>query len=145
MTLTAFVATATTCDITPGSEEVTAQGVLRIRGRTFTDLVESTEPFVAGTNRPTLDLDLEPSRGEGELHGSFALSPSRARGTWEGELSGRFEGGLVRAVGLARGTGSLVGGVLHVQFRQLPSHPGTPPCAEPKAFFEMTGTILRPD
>ncbi len=145
MTLTAFVATATTCDVAPGSEEVTDQGVLRIRGRTFTDLVESSEPYVAGTNRPTLNVDLDPSRGDGQLRGSFALSPSGPGGVWEGELTGRFEGGLVRAVGLARGTGRLAGAVLHVEFRQVPSHPGTPPCAEPKAFFEMTGTILRPD
>src|SRR3982751_1398545 len=92
MTLTAFVATATTCDVAPGSEEVTEQGVLRIRGRTFTDLVESSDPYVAGTNRPTLNFDLDPSRGEGQLRGSFALSPSDRGGTWEGELTGRLEG-----------------------------------------------------
>ena len=145
MTLTAFVATATTCDVAPGSEEVTEQGVLRIRDRTFTDLVESSDPHVAGTNRPTLNLEFDPARGDGLLRGRFALSPSALGGAWEGELSGRFEGGLVRAAGLARGTGPLAGAVLHVEFRQVPTHPGIPPCAEPKAFFEMTGTILRPD
>jgi hypothetical protein len=145
MALTAFVATATTCDVAPGSEQLTAQGVLQIRGRTFTDLVESSEPSVAGTNRPTLDVDLNPSRGDGRLSGRFALSPTQSGGAWEGELTGRFESGLVRAVGLARGTGRLAGAVLHVEFRQIAEHPGTPPCAEPKAFFEMTGTILKPD
>jgi hypothetical protein len=144
VTLTAFVATATTCDVTPGSEETT-DGMLRIRGRTFTDLVESSEPYVAGTNRPTLNLELDLSRGDGRVGGTFALSPSKPGGVWEGELTGRFEGGLVRAVGLARGVGGLAGGVLHVQFRQIPAHPGVPPCADPKAFFEMSGTILRPD
>jgi hypothetical protein len=145
MALTAFVATATTCDVAPGSEQMTPQGVLQIRGRTFTDLVESSEPSVAGTNRPTLDVDLDPSRGDGQLSGRFALSPTQPGGTWEGELTGRFESGLVRAAGLARGTGRLAGAVLHVEFRQIVKHPGTPPCADPKAFFEMTGTILRAD
>lgn len=145
MPLTMFSATATTCDVAPGSEQVTAQGMLQVRGRVFTDLVESSESCVAGTNRPTLDLDFDPKRGDGRVSGRFALSPTAAGGTWEGELTGRFEGGLVRATGLARGTGRLSGGVLHVEFRQIPIHPGTPPCADPKAFFEMTGTILRPD
>ena len=145
MALTAFAATATTCHVTPGSEEMTDGGTLRIRGRTFTDLVESSEPSVAGTNRPTLNLEFDPSRGDGHLRGNFALSPSEPGGAWEGELTGRFEGGFVRAVGLARGTGRFTGAVLHVEFRQVPAHPGTPPCAEPKAFFELTGTILRPD
>jgi hypothetical protein len=145
MPLTAFSATATTCDVAPGSEQMTAQGTLQIRGRTFTDLVESSESYVAGTNRPTLDVDLDPSRGDGRLSGRFALSPTNAGGTWEGELTGHFESGFVRAVGLARGTGRLAGAVLHVEFRQIERPPGTPPCAEPKAFFEMTGTILRPD
>jgi hypothetical protein len=89
MALTAFVATATTCDVAPGSEEMTEQGMLRIRGRTFTDLVESTDPYVAGTNRPTLNVDLDPSLGEGQLRGSFALSPSEPGGVWEGELTGQ--------------------------------------------------------
>ena len=145
MTLTAFVATATTCHVVPGSEEVTEDGKLRVRDRTFTDLVESSEPYIAGTNRPTLNLDFDPARGDGVVRGRFALSPSSPGGRWEGELSGRFESGLVRAVGLACGTGPLAGSVLHVEFRQIPAHPGTPPCPEPKAFFEMAGTILRPD
>jgi hypothetical protein len=145
MPLTAFFATATTCDVAPGSEEVTPQGVVQIRGRQFTDVVESSEPYIAGTNRPTLNLDFNPSGGDGQLRGTFALSPKDPGGAWEGELTGRFESGLVRAVGLARGTGRLAGAVLHVEFRQVPQLPGKPPCADPKAFFEMTGTILRPD
>lgn len=145
MALTAFVATATTCNVSPGSEELTPQGVVQIRGREFTDLVESTEPYVAGTNRPTLNVDFNPSNGDGQLRGTFALSPKDLGGAWEGELTGRFESGLVRAVGLARGTGRLAGAVLHVEFRQVPQLAGTPPCPDPKAFFEMTGTILRPD
>ena len=144
MPLSTFVATATTCDISPGTEEQTEHGTLKIRGRTFTDLVESTDPNVAGTNRPTLDANFDPARGDGELWGSFTLSPSTAGGTWEGELAGRFEGGMVRAAGLARGTGRLAGAVLHVEFRQAAELPGSPGCAEPKAFFYMTGTILRP-
>jgi hypothetical protein len=147
MALTPFFATATTCDVAPGSEEMTPQGVVQIRGRIFTDLVESTEPYIAGTNRPTLNLDFNPSGGDGQVRGTFALSPRDPGGVWEGELTGHFESGLVRAVGLARGTGRLTGAVLHVEFRQVAQLPGapTPPCADPKAFFEMTGTILRPD
>ena len=145
MPLSSFVATATTCDIAPGSEEINGQGLVQIRGRTFTDLVESTEPAVAGTNRPTLDLDVDPSRGDGSVRGRFVLSPSLSGGAWEGELAGSIEGGSVRARGLARGTGRLSGAVLQVEFRQIPKHPGAPPCAEPKAFFEMSGTILTPD
>jgi hypothetical protein len=144
MPLSTFLATATTCHVAPGSEELSAQGVLRIRGRVFTDVIESAEPRVAGTNKPTLDLDFDPSRGEGELRGTFTLSPTQPGGVWEGELAGSLEGGMVRAAGLARGAGRLTGAVLHVEFRQVPSHPAAPPCAEPKAFFEMTGTILIP-
>ena len=145
MPLNSFVATATTCDIAPGSEQVTRQGLLQIRGRTFTDVVESSDPSVAGTNRPTLDLDLDPARGDGQLRGRFVLSPSTPGGAWEGEMSGRFEAGFVRAAGLARGTGRLSGAVLQVEFRQIAKHPGAAPCADPKAFFEMSGTIFTPD
>ena len=144
MPLTTFVATATTCDVAPGSEEKTPHGTFQIRGRTFTDLVDSSEPSVAGTNRPTLDIDFDPARGDGRLWGRFVLSPSQPGGTWEGELTGRFDDGMVRSTGLARGTGRLTGAVLYVEFRQTASLPGTPPCAEPKAFFHMTGTILTP-
>jgi hypothetical protein len=142
MSLKTFTARATTCDVVPGSEESASNGSLKIRGRTFTDVVESSEPDVAGTNRPTLDMDLHPVRGEGWLHGRFVLTPSKKGGTWEGELTGRFEGGLVRATGLARGTGRLSGAVLHIEYRQVPDRAGAAPCADPKAFFEMSGTIL---
>jgi hypothetical protein len=137
-----FSARATTCDVAPGSEENAPNGWLTIRGRTFTDVVESSEPDVAGTNRPTLDIDLDPASGGGRLRGRFVLTPSKTGGTWEGELSGAFEGGLVRAAGLARGTGRLAGAVLHVDYRQVPDRTGAIPCADPKAFFEMNGTIL---
>jgi hypothetical protein len=142
MPLTTFLATATTCHVAPGSEVLSAHGVLQIRGRVFTDVIESTEPRVAGTNKPTLDLDFDPSRGEGELRGTFTLSPTQPDGVWEGELSGSVEKGMVRATGLARGAGRLSGAVMHVEFRQMESHPAAPPCADPKAFFAMTGTIL---
>lgn len=142
MSLIPFVATATTCHVEPGTEASVAGGMLQVRGRVFTDTVESAEPLIAGTNRPELDIDLDPARGEGSLRGRFVLTPTAAAGRWEGELAGKLANGLVRATGLARGAGELTGSVLHVEFRQVPAHPSTPPCAAPIAYFEMTGTIL---
>jgi hypothetical protein len=119
--------------------------MLQIRGRVFTDVVESSERLIAGTNRPELDIDLDPARGEGSLHGRFVLSPTACAGHWEGELAGELTNGMVRASGLARGGGGLTGSVLHVEFRQRAAHPSTPPCTTPIAYFEMTGTILTTD
>jgi hypothetical protein len=142
--LESFSAIATTREIAPGSEIVGDDGVVRIKDRIFTDLVESSDPRIAGVNRPHLEIDLNPKTGSGRLAGHFELNVS-AGGVWRGELSGGFEGGMVRATGLATGSGALVGHVIHVTFRQIEKHPGQPPCPEPKAFFEMQGHILTPE
>ena len=142
MPLTTFAATAATCDIAPGTTEATGDGMLHIRGRVFTDQVESQEPRLAGTNRPTLDIDFNEQTDDGELRGRFTLTPARVDGTWEGELQGQFVKGFVRSSGLARGTGALEGSVLWVEFQQVAEYPGQPPCENPKAFFTMRGMIL---
>ena len=142
MALTTFTATAATCDVVPGTPEDTGDGMLHIRRQVFTDIVESHDPRIAGTNRPILDLDLDQQSGDGELRGSFALKPNGVDGAWEGELQGRFVKGLVISSGIARGTGALAGAVLRVEFRQVAAYPGQPPCESPKAFFEMNGMIL---
>jgi hypothetical protein len=138
-----FTAFATTREIAPGIETVRDDGVVHVKGRIFTDLVESTDPRLAGINRPELEIEFNPEKGEGRLAGRFELSVT-AGGAWRGELSGGFEGGMVRATGLATGSGALAGRVMQVSFRQVEKHPAQPPCAEPKAFFQMQGHILSP-
>ena len=142
MSLAKFVAAATTCAIDPGSERVEG-GLVRISGRTFTEIVESAESRVAGTNRPVLDLEIDPAGGSGVLSGSFRFEPDAFSGAWEGELEGRLERGIVIARGLAHGTDDLAGMLLYVEFRQVPESPtgAPPPCDDPKAFFEMDGMI----
>jgi len=141
MPLTPFTATAATCAIVPGSER-TDGGKQHVTGRTFTDVVESRDQRIAGTNRPTLDIIFDPATNEGELRGRFVLQPKAVGGTWEGELGGRLIGGQVTSSGIARGTGALEGAVMRVDFQQVPAYPGTPPCENPFAFFEMKGIIL---
>ena len=142
MAITTFVARAATCDVVPGTTEASPDGLLHIKGRVFTDLVESQDSRVAGTNRPTLDIDLNPESGDGELRGSFALKPDAVGGTWEGALQGRFVRGFVQSSGIARGTGALEGSVMRVEFQQVAAYPGQLPCESPQAFFEMQGMIL---
>ncbi len=143
MSLTAFVATATTSDVSPGTEEIDGSGRLQIRDRVFTDIVESNEERIAGINTPALDLDVDPENGTGALRGSFVMTPDAVAGTWEGEVSGVLEGGMVSAGGLARGTGDLAGAIMHIAFQQVAELPGEAPCAEPKAFFKIEGLILQ--
>jgi hypothetical protein len=112
MAFTKLGATAATCKITPGTQQQDDQGKLHIKGQVFSDIVESQDPRIAETNKPTLDLDLNPESGEGELSGGFTLRPKTVAGTWEGQMRGRFIKGLVRASGVARGTGALEGSVL---------------------------------
>ncbi len=142
MTLTMFTATAATCDVAPGTTEATDDGMLHIKRQVFTDLVESQDPRIAGTNRPTLDINLNPESGDGELRGSFTLQPTAVDGTWEGELQGQFIQGFVTSSGIARGTGALAGAVMRVEFQQVASYSGQLPCESPQAFFEMHGMIL---
>src|SRR5688572_5397132 len=116
---------ATTVGVSPGSERTDADG-LHIRGRIFTDRVESSSGALHGENRVGLDLDVSPDGG-GVLAGTFELTLGDGTGSWRGELAGRLEGGLVAAEGLARGTGGRAGGVVHIEFRQVKEHPATPP------------------
>ena len=141
MTMTTLDAYATTCSVDPGTESQDAAGV-HIRTRVFTDRVEARDARLDGTNKVTLDLDINPD-GSGVLAGTFELTLTSGAGGWLGEVSGRFEGGMVVAEGLARGTGPLAGAVLHIDYRQIPEHPGQPPCATPLAFFHLTGVLLQ--
>jgi hypothetical protein len=141
MTLEVFSCIATTRDVEPGTEQADASGV-HVRGRVFTDVVESSDLRFSGINRVSVEVDIDPKTGKGELRGSFTLRPSGREGAWEGEMVGEIVEGLVIARGLARGTGSLAPAVMRIEFKQLKSHPGTAPVAEPKAFFEMHGLSL---
>jgi hypothetical protein len=142
MKLTAFTASATTCDVKPGSEAPDNKGILHIKGQVFTDIVESTDGRIAGVNVPTLNIVIDPATGKGELSGSFVWKPKADNGAWEGMMEGQILEGLVAARGLARGTGALEGLSLRVDFRQVREGQGQPPCPEPKAFFAMQGLIL---
>ena len=142
MGMSALAANSTTCGVEPGDEVMGEDGLLRIRGRVFTDLVHSSDSRVAGTNRLTVSLDLNPEAGTGQLTASFVLTPSKTPGTWEGELVGTLNG-MISATGLARGTGALEGAVAYISFQQVAEHPtGQPACKEPLAFYEMAGLIL---
>ena len=141
MALTAFKAIATTRDIAPGKETM-SEGKVRVRERLFTDVVESDDDRVAGTNEPLLDLDIDPAAGSGTVSGPFTLTPTTGSGKWVGRLTGELQGGMVVACGVARGTGSLEGSTMRVDFQQIAAHPSTSPVAEPKAFFRMSGHIL---
>lgn len=141
MAISKVEAVATTCDVAPGQEKQDASGV-HIRNRTFTDRVESETGTFDGTNRVTVDLDVNPADGTGKLAGTFELALSSGAGGWKGEVSGHLEGGMVVAEGLARGTGSLEGAVLHIDYRQIKEHPKKAPCEKPLAFFRMKGLVL---
>src|SRR4051812_41480828 len=98
-----FVATATTRDISPGSEWVDDQGILHIADRVFTDIVECDDDRVAGINEPALDIELDTATRKGTLKGRFMLASKVAGGFWEGELRGRITDSLVTAAGIAKG------------------------------------------
>lgn len=133
-------AIATTVKVEPGREERDSAGV-HIRRRTFTDRVESQELAFDGTNRVTLDADID-AGGQGTLRGVFELCLTNGEGVWKGELEGRFENGLVVAEGIGRGGGAHEGAVVHIAYRQLAVHPGKPPIDVPLAVFDMSGVIL---
>lgn len=143
--VTLFAATATTCNVAPGEETTGSDGAVHIRRRVFTDIVACPDQRVAGVNTPTLDLDINPADGSGALEGRFVLRPERVDGSWEGDLKGQIRGGMVSASGLARGTGTLAGTVMRVDFRQLKELSGPSPCPNPLAFFAMEGMILERD
>ena len=133
-------AIATTVRIEPGTERTDDQGA-HIRNRTFTDRVQSSAATLDGTNRVTLDLDID-ARGGGVLRGAFELVLTNGNGAWQGELEGRFENGMVVAEGMGRGTGAQEGAVVHIDYRQLTAHPGKPPIDQPLAVFDMKAVVL---
>jgi hypothetical protein len=133
-------AIATTVSIEPGTEKSDAQGT-HVRKRVFTDRVQSSDDAFDGTNRVVLDLDFD-SQGAGGLRGNFEVTLTNGTGTWKGEVDGHFEQGMVVAEGVARGTGAYDGAVLHIDYRQIPEHPGTPPIEKPLAVFDMKGVVL---
>jgi hypothetical protein len=141
--LTRFTATATTCAVAPGTERMDDSGVLHVKDRVFSDIVESPDERIAGVNEPTLSMDINTRTGEAVLNGRFALVPSAKSGSWEGELHGSIaDDGMVRAFGLAQGQGEFEGLLLRVDFRQVEKLATPAPCTEPKAFFEIEGWIL---
>ena len=143
MALSLVEATATTCGVEPGREEQDDKG-LHVRDRIFTDRVESESSVFDGSNRIRVDLDANPADGSGRVMGTFELSLSSGAGSWKGELSGHLEGGMVVAEGLARGTGTLEGAVLRIDYQQIKEHPGKPACEKPFAFYRMKGLVLEP-
>ena len=138
----AFAATATTCEVAPGTQQSGPDGIVHVRNQTFTDIVRSNDQRVAGINKPVLDLDFNPADGTGTVRGPFTLQLEKAGGAWEGHMTGEIRKGLVTAKGLARGRGSLEGSIMRVDFRQVEKLEGDAPCANPTAFFEMEGSIL---
>lgn len=141
MGLSAVSATATTCGVEPGEEEMGEDGLLHIRGRVFTDIVRSSDSRLNGNNTVTVFLDLNPEAGTGQLTASFVLTPEGSAGAWEGEIVGTLNG-MISATGLAQGTGDLEGAVAYLEFRQVASHPtGEPACDDALAFYSMTGLI----
>ncbi len=144
MSLIPFQARATTCDVKPGTETADGPGQVHIKDQHFSDIVESTELRMVGTNELVLDLDVEPATGRGSLRGTFALRSTSGDGSWEGELEGRLSGGVVTAVGAAKGKGAFDGAILRIDFRQVKERVGPHPCDAPKAFFDMEGFILEP-
>lgn len=142
MPLSTFVARATTCEIAPGREQADDSGKLQIRDRVFTDIVESADARLAGNNRVTLDLDIDPKIGEGTLRGRFELQLNSLDGAWEGELDGALSRGLVTAFGVARGSGALDGASIRIDFRQVAERAGLHPCETPLAFFDIDGFVL---
>jgi len=137
-----FAATATTCEVTPGTEKAGSNGRVQVQNQIFTDIVRSSDTRIAGVNRPILNLEFNPSDGTGSVEGSFVLQPDKAGGTWEGHMKGEIRNGFVSATGLARGRGALQGLVMRVDFRQVEKLSGEAPCKNPSAYFEMEGSIL---
>ena len=143
MPIAYFVGHAVTEAVSPGTEWSNEDGSLSIRDRVFTDILISTEPTIAGTNIPVLNIDLDPATGTGTLSGRFELRPAAFQGSWNGELSGKIENGLVIASGLAVGCIALDDKTLRIDFRQIEKLPFESPCDDPKAFFEINGMIMQ--
>jgi len=144
MGLSHFTASATTCGVEPGEELVGKDGLVHIQGRVFTDLVDSLEPRISGTNRLTVSLDLNPETGKGSLTASFVLTPKLGKGSWTGAMSGSLNG-MITAEGLARGTGDLEGMTAYLSFQQVAEHPaGQPACDDALAYYRMAGILLEP-
>lgn len=141
MGLVQVPAFATTGEVRPGRQSQ-HEGRLQIREQGFVDWVESDDERLSGLNRLSLDLDMDPATGNGSVRGSFVFTASSGDGTWEGELVGRIEAGLVHSVGFARGTGAFAGSAVSLAWQQVGGHPSNPPCESPSAFFEMQATML---
>lgn len=133
-------AIAGTVSVEPGSEQADAQG-MHVRQRVFTDRVQSSDAAFDGTNRVTIDADVD-ANGGGTLRGTFELSLSKGGGAWTGGVEGRFEQGMVIAEGVARGSGSNDGAVLYISYRQVKDAPAALKVEKPLAVFEMKGLIM---
>ena len=97
MTTTRLDGVATTSRIDPGQETHDSSGI-HVRGRVFTDRVESADVCLDGTNRVTLDLDLNLADGSGTLGGTFKPESPEQTGDldWRGLGALRGEHGRGR-------------------------------------------------
>ena len=144
MQLSECRARAVTREMRPG-EDRSEGGRARYRGHEFQDVVLSSDDRIRGENRLTLDLDLDPATGSGGVAGSFTLTLEAGNGAWSGRISGTIAANMVRAVGMARGTGHLDGASLWLSFEQVPGGDGGDVCPNPIAFYDLQGWILEAD
>lgn len=143
MTAKLFKASAVTTEVEFGTEQQCA-GRLIVKNRVFTDVVRSSDSLIAGTNFPDMNLDIDLETMSGKVHGTFVWQTETVDGQWEGEIVGELSDGLVKAYGLGKGTGTLDGALLRVDFQQVNELGDPPEIDEPLALYEMSGIIVMP-
>lgn len=116
------------CTIPPWGEPdrswISEDGVLHMRGVRVVNLIDSENPYMAGINQLTMNVDLNPATGEGHAYGTVLLTPYAKNGTWEGRFSTQVLSTGIRGKAVGHGTGELTGMKMFNQMSNLdPNNP----------------------
>ena len=126
-------AVETVCYIVdPGTQWVTGDGILHIRGQVRKDrVVPQNEPRVDGWAYLFANLDLNTNTGDGTFSGMLIvqpIAPSLSAGNFQGRFTGKITAGAAEGKAEAQGQGIFDGLKLSGTFADFPSDPATAPC-----------------
>jgi hypothetical protein len=134
-TKSAVNAVETVCYIVePGTQWVTGDGILHIRGQVRKDrVVPENEPRVDGWAYLFANLDLDTNTGDGTFSGMLIvqpIAPSLSAGLFQGRFTGKITAGSAVGKAEAQGQGIFDGLKLSGTFADFPSDPATAPCPD---------------
>jgi hypothetical protein len=108
----------------PERSWISEDGIMHMRGIALSNQINSDSPYMTGINSLKMNVDLDPTTGEGHAYGTFTLSPTAIDGDWVGHWSTHVSPAGISGRAVGQGTGALTG--MKVVNHMLSSDPNSP-------------------